>query len=321
MANFTITVTNAGLALLTGAVAGDTLTFTGVAMGSGAYSGSLAAATALVAPKLTLPVSALIKGTGQVTVKSVLTYNTIETGFTWTEIGLYAKDPDGGTDILYAYGCAGDKGDYIPSKDEATLTEKVIRVTVMIGNAANVTAQINGSTVYASQEKLEYLEQLVNLINNTATYKIVFDFTVPVETWTKVSETDRYGWKAEVANEIISQDHIPDVTLDSASMVTAFEAGVSTTAETSDGKLCLWSQARPTAEISGSCTLWGGSNGGTTTSGGGVVPIASYDRLGIVQISSGLNITEAGALSVSVATDEEVDAMLAEIYGEERTEV
>ena len=111
MANFTITVTNAGLALLTNAVAGSTLTFTGIAMGSGAYSGSLSAATALVAPKHTLPISALIKGTGQVTVKSVLTYNTITSGFTWTEIGLYAKGPDGGADILYAYGYAGDKGD------------------------------------------------------------------------------------------------------------------------------------------------------------------------------------------------------------------
>lgn len=162
MADFNMTVTVSGLKLLTDALAGTTVILTGIHLGSGSYTGNLSAATQLVQEQMALPLERIIQGDNQITAKSVLQYRTIETGFTWTEVGLFAKEADG-PEILYAYGYAGNKGDYIPGSDETTLNEKVIRFTVLSSNEANIVAEVDGSTVYASQEDLDDLRESVEL--------------------------------------------------------------------------------------------------------------------------------------------------------------
>lgn len=162
MADFNMTVTVSGLKLLTDALAGKMVTLTGIHLGSGSYNGNLSAATQLVQEQIALPLDKIIKGDNQITAKSVLQFRMVETGFIWTEVGLFAKELDG-PEILYAYGYAGNKGDYIPGADEATLNEKVIRLTMLSSNEANIVAEVDGSTVYASQEDLDDLRESVEL--------------------------------------------------------------------------------------------------------------------------------------------------------------
>lgn len=162
MADFNMTVTVSGLKLLTDALGGKMVTLTGIHLGSGSYNGNLSAATQLVQEQIALPLDKIIKGDNQITAKSVLQFRTVETGFIWTEVGLFAKESDG-PEILYAYGYAGNKGDYIPGADEATLNEKVIRLTMLSSNEANIVAEVDGSTVYASQEDLDDLRESVEL--------------------------------------------------------------------------------------------------------------------------------------------------------------
>ena len=162
MADFNMTVTVSGLKLLTDALAGKMVTLTGIHLGSGSYTGNLSAATQLVQEQIALPLDKIIKGDSQITAKSVLQFRVVETGFIWTEVGLFAKESDG-PEILYAYGYAGNKGDYIPGADEATLNEKVIRLTMLSSNEANIVAEVDGSTVYASQEDLDDLRESVEL--------------------------------------------------------------------------------------------------------------------------------------------------------------
>ena len=162
MADFNMTVTVSGLKLLTDALAGKMVTLTGIHLGSGSYTGNLSAATQLVQEQIALPLDKIIKGDNQITAKSVLQFRVVETGFIWTEVGLFAKESDG-PEILYAYGYAGNKGDYIPGADEATLNEKVIRLTMLSSNEANIVAEVDGSTVYASQEDLDDLRESVEL--------------------------------------------------------------------------------------------------------------------------------------------------------------
>lgn len=313
-------LTMAGKTLLHKGLAGETIKFTRIKMGDGILeTQNPKELTDLIHTVTDVELVEISQKNEYVTMRGTFSNQELSSGFYWREFGLFAQDPDQG-EILYCYSNAGDLAEYITSAETSEIVKK-LTACIVIDSAQNIQFEVNSSITYADKAEFDELKQLVNLINNTATYKFVLDFTIPVNTWTNVSDTDRYGWKAEISNGNILQEHIPDITLASESLATAFEAGLCTTAETEDGKLCFWSQAKPTAEIAGSCTLWGGSNGGTTASGGGVVPIASYDRLGIVQISSGLNITEEGELSVAVATDEEVDAMLAEIYGEEGAEV
>ena len=157
MANFQMTITDAGLALLADSMTGEDrgLHFTKMVMGSAAYSGSLPAVTAVIAPQYTLSLDQMSRSGGQVTFKSVLAFREVEEGFTWRELGLYAEDPAGGSDILYAYGNAGESGDYIPGSDEATLNERVIQLTVAVASSPDVTAEISGSGIFVEYSELQ----------------------------------------------------------------------------------------------------------------------------------------------------------------------
>ena len=150
-----MTITDAGLSLLAESMTGEGLHFTKMEMGDAAYSGNLAAVTAVVSPKCELELSHMARSGDQVTFKSVLAFREVETGFTWRELGLYAQNPDGGAYILYAYGNAGEEGDYIPGETEATLNERVIQLTVAVASTPNITAELSGSGIFIEYSELE----------------------------------------------------------------------------------------------------------------------------------------------------------------------
>lgn len=155
MANFQMTITAAGLALMAAGMGGETICFTHFIMGDAAYSGDLSQVTQVVSPCFTLPIGQIIHKDNQVTLKGILTFRSVSTGFTWRELGLYAQDPEGGADILYAYGNAGEEGDYIPGADETTLNERVLQLTVAVGSTENVTAEIGGSGIFVTYEEMD----------------------------------------------------------------------------------------------------------------------------------------------------------------------
>ncbi|MGO4540386.1 hypothetical protein AB4Z33_16790 [Paenibacillus sp. 2TAB19] len=78
----------------------------------------------------------------------------ITTGFYFRELGVFANDPDLG-EILYCYGNAGSAADYIPPGGGADVVESHIVVTVLTGNAANVSAVIDGSLVFVTTQEFE----------------------------------------------------------------------------------------------------------------------------------------------------------------------
>lgn len=154
MANFDMSVTADGIKLLAATLAGETLTFTNIKMGAGTYQGLVSVATDLVDAKVTLPVEKISRKDREATAKSTLMFKTVETGFNWTELGLFAKNPAGGNDILYAYGYAGSEGEYVPGKNDTTLNEKVIRFTVVVSEAINITVDTT-SEIYVGMEAFE----------------------------------------------------------------------------------------------------------------------------------------------------------------------
>lgn len=150
-----MTVTDVGLSLLAESMTGEGLHFTKMEMGDALYTGNLAAVTAVVSPKCELELSHMARSSDQVTFKSVLAFREVASGFTWRELGLYAEDPNGGADILYAYGNAGEEGDYIPGATEATLNERVIQLTVAVASTPNITAELSGSGIFIEYSELE----------------------------------------------------------------------------------------------------------------------------------------------------------------------
>lgn len=149
MANFpTLKLTNAGLNLLTNVQGGaDTLTFSKVVLGDGDLSVPLANLTSLVSQKIELPISESKKvGTGTYQIGAFFSNTDISLGFWWKEIGVYAKGNDG-AEILCYYSYAGDASDYIPTGSDERV-EKYIYLSMAIGNAENVTVEINGSDTF-----------------------------------------------------------------------------------------------------------------------------------------------------------------------------
>lgn len=107
--------------------------------------------TQLVNPVRELPIASVENDGNQCLIKGQLV-NTVMDAFTWRETGLYATDPDDG-EILYAYGYEAD-GAEIPA-GATQLREIEFGVELVFDNAANVTAVISKTLVFATLEDLE----------------------------------------------------------------------------------------------------------------------------------------------------------------------
>lgn len=148
-------LTDKGRALQLKAQAGTQLHYTQFKIGDGQLGGqSITSLTGMISVKKTLPVTRLkMTPPNQATVGFVITNQDITVGFTLREVGLFAQDPDEG-EILYWYGNAADTADYLPPGTGNDLVEKNFDVLVFVGTAANVTATINNSLVYVTQQDL-----------------------------------------------------------------------------------------------------------------------------------------------------------------------
>jgi hypothetical protein len=158
----TLLFTEKGRALQAKALAGTALKFTKIAMGSGTLgSQSQVALTSLIEPKVTLNITEIKRDSNYATVRGVFNNADISAGFYWRELGIFAQDPDIG-EILYCYANAGTLAEYIPQQT-SEIIEKVVSISVIVGDVANVTAVINESLVFAT--KLE-LNKVVSNIGN-----------------------------------------------------------------------------------------------------------------------------------------------------------
>lgn len=143
-----MTLTNAGQALQTKVLAGETLTFTRIALGDGQLNGQpIAPLTALISQKATVEVDSVrVVNTSTAQVAGFFSNADISTGFWWRETGVFAQDPDVG-EILYGYTNAGDAGDYIPTVAD-TRIEKYIYCSIAVASATTVDITIPSSDAY-----------------------------------------------------------------------------------------------------------------------------------------------------------------------------
>ena len=147
--------TNRGRALQAKAQTGVQLNFTRIGVGDGQLEGqAIDELTALISEKKSLTLNKYkTLPSGKAVVGGILSNQGLVTGFYWRELGLFATDPDLG-EILYCYGNAGALAEYIPAEGGAEILEKQVNVVSLIGNASNVSATIDQSLLFASQEDL-----------------------------------------------------------------------------------------------------------------------------------------------------------------------
>ncbi|KAA9003994.1 hypothetical protein F4V43_11325 [Paenibacillus spiritus] len=149
-----MTLTNKGLVLQGKAQAGTPLNYTRIAVGDGSLSGqSIPALNSLISPKKSLPVTRLqIQPPNKAVIGTVLRNAEMTSGFYFREVGVFAQDPDAG-EILYAYANAGTSAEYIVPGGGSDVIEKAFNCIVAVGTAANVTAVIDESLVFARESE------------------------------------------------------------------------------------------------------------------------------------------------------------------------
>lgn len=148
-----IILTNKGRNLQAKAQTGIELKYTRMAIGDGQLSSqSIPTMTKLISEKKSLPLTKLkIQGQGRVVVGAVLSNQDVTTGFYFRELGVFATDPDEG-EILYGYGNSGTNAEFIPPAGGEDIIEKSIDMNVIVGQAPNVSAVIDGSLIWATQD-------------------------------------------------------------------------------------------------------------------------------------------------------------------------
>lgn len=159
-----------GMVAIAALVAGGTLEFTRIAVGDGELKDGQVPGTMtkLNNPLFDVTINKVYSDSvSQATIQGVFSNSQVATGFYYRELGLFAKDPATGSEILYAYGNAGEDAEWITPAGESSIIEKEIHIVVLIGNATNVTATLN-SGIYAIKKETEAALALKADLDNTA---------------------------------------------------------------------------------------------------------------------------------------------------------
>ncbi len=164
-----IAFTNRGRVLQAKAAIGTQLKFTRIAVGDGQLSGQVTdELVALIHEVKSLNINELkIMSGNKAKVGGVLTNQGLASGFFWRELGVFTQDPDVG-EILYCYGNAGALAEYIPAQGGSEILERQINVVTLVGNASNITAEIDQSLIYANRSDIVDLQNQIDGLETVA---------------------------------------------------------------------------------------------------------------------------------------------------------
>lgn len=157
MSTFTLnSITVQGLNVISRLIAGSTLEFTRIAVGDGAIpSGKTPLTVTDLSNKLfDVKISTVTSdGKGSATVVGSFDNQSLEVGFFYRELGLFAKDPSTGDEILYCYGNAQADAEWISPAGASSIIEKVVKIVTLCGNAERVTCTV-ASGLYPTREEM-----------------------------------------------------------------------------------------------------------------------------------------------------------------------
>ena len=106
------------------------------------------------------------KADGEIDVVATISNANVSTGFYARELGVFAKVGEDGIEKLFAYTNAGAQASYTVAG--TSLDEKLITITFYVGNAENVTINLN-SQMYVTKDMLDSLKGAVE--GKVDTYK------------------------------------------------------------------------------------------------------------------------------------------------------
>ena len=144
-------LTEKGRELLAKGLAGETITFTKMAIGDGTSLTSERERTTLVNQITTLPILNInVKRNGTCEINALLTNKSVTTGFYIKELGIFARGNDN-VEILYAYNISTSP-DFVPPFSANNVVEIEYVDTIIVDQVANVTAVIDPSITYITKK-------------------------------------------------------------------------------------------------------------------------------------------------------------------------
>ena len=147
-------LTKKGRELLAKGLAGETITFTKMAIGDGTTATSEREMTALVNQITTLPLLNVdTKGNGTCEINALLTNKSVTTGFYIRELGIFAHGNDN-VEILYAYNTSAN-ADYLPPFSANNVVEIEYIDTIIVDQVENITATIDPAVSYITKKYAE----------------------------------------------------------------------------------------------------------------------------------------------------------------------
>ena len=147
-------LTEKGRELLAKGLAGETITFTKMAIGDGTTATSEREMTALVNQITTLPLLNVdTKGNGTCEINALLTNKSVTTGFYIRELGIFAHGNDN-VEILYAYNTSAN-ADYLPPFSANNVVEIEYIDTIIVDQVENITATIDPAISYITKKYAE----------------------------------------------------------------------------------------------------------------------------------------------------------------------
>ena len=151
-------LTAQGRTLIAKALTGKELCFTRAYVGDGTLgSRDPANLTALISPKKELPIQSMrltgAIGTAEVVLE--MSNKKLTAGFFVREYGLFARDPDSQSEVLYAYCNKGSEAGYLEGDNGTDQIAYSLSLVTVVDQAPNVTAYITNTNQYVTISRLE----------------------------------------------------------------------------------------------------------------------------------------------------------------------
>lgn len=151
-------LTTSGRNLLTKAMTGKELRFTRGACGDGvlAPNGEPYELSRLISEKQSLAIQSInATRTGTCEVVLEVSNQNLKSGYFVREYGLFARDPDTGQEVLYAYANKGDLCGYLETFDGTNPINYTLSLIAVVEQSPNITAIINNSNSYVTISRLD----------------------------------------------------------------------------------------------------------------------------------------------------------------------
>lgn len=260
------TITVAGRNLITSLIAGETIRFTRILVGTGAIPEGIEPVdmTELVNPVAegTSTVPTLDNGAIHMTVEYRNDLNGgLKEGFWLREFGIYART-DKTEEILLYYATLGDYPQPVNAYQDNRIDIRRYPVTIALELDADVQIAYNPGAFITSGEAFDMIDSMVDYALQNIAATITAKIIIPSTGWTldeknnaDITADAAYPFYIDVPCEKSTDEYFPNLALNKASLETAERAGLCPTIMAHNGALRLWSKTKPDKDMLGTAAL------------------------------------------------------------------